>query len=219
MANYLATDTDLTSVANAIRTKGGTSAQLEFPSGFVSAIGAIPSGGGNTKVAFAIRDYKVPSQKWVVQNSFPNYIATGGCFHVIYTLQPNSNTSSDLMIPGIGIGQMSGWTLDASTPCLYPIIPKNTADPSNYSIVFYFRGAKSNTSMLVRDIVDENLKLDIKFYSNRYVDVHTNTTYQYNSTMQAWWNVFVTKSYFSVGQNQSGPLTGAIVELLAVEEA
>lgn len=39
-------DTDLTSVANAIRTKGGTSAQLAFPSGFVSAIAAIPSGGG-----------------------------------------------------------------------------------------------------------------------------------------------------------------------------
>lgn len=37
-------DTDLTSVANAIRTKGGTSAQLAFPSGFVSAVQAIPTG-------------------------------------------------------------------------------------------------------------------------------------------------------------------------------
>ena len=41
-------DTDLTSVANAIRTKGGTSAQLAFPAGFVSAIGAIPTGGTPT---------------------------------------------------------------------------------------------------------------------------------------------------------------------------
>ena len=40
-------DTDLTSVANAIRTKGGTSAQLAFPAGFVSAIDAIPTGGGD----------------------------------------------------------------------------------------------------------------------------------------------------------------------------
>lgn len=39
-------DTDLTSVANAIRTKGGTSASLAFPAGFVSAIAAIPTGGG-----------------------------------------------------------------------------------------------------------------------------------------------------------------------------
>lgn len=41
-------DADLLSVANAIRTKGGTSAQLAFPAGFVSAIDAIPTGGGGT---------------------------------------------------------------------------------------------------------------------------------------------------------------------------
>lgn len=45
MADYLTTDTELTSVANAIRTKGGTSAQLEYPSGFVTAIGDIQTGG------------------------------------------------------------------------------------------------------------------------------------------------------------------------------
>ena len=39
-------DADLTSVANAIRTKGGTSASLAFPSDFVSAIAAISGGGG-----------------------------------------------------------------------------------------------------------------------------------------------------------------------------
>lgn len=39
-------DADLTSVANAIRTKGGTSGQLAFPAEFVSAIEAIETGGG-----------------------------------------------------------------------------------------------------------------------------------------------------------------------------
>lgn len=39
-------DADLTSVANAIRTKGGTSSDLAFPAGFVSAVEAIPTGGG-----------------------------------------------------------------------------------------------------------------------------------------------------------------------------
>lgn len=37
-------DANLTSVANAIRTKGGTSAQMAFPTGFVSAVQAIPTG-------------------------------------------------------------------------------------------------------------------------------------------------------------------------------
>ena len=45
MADYLTTDTELTSIANAIRTKGGTSAALTYPAGFVSAIEAIPTGG------------------------------------------------------------------------------------------------------------------------------------------------------------------------------
>lgn len=43
---YKVTDTDLASIANAIRTRGGTSAQLEFPTGFVTAINNIPGGGG-----------------------------------------------------------------------------------------------------------------------------------------------------------------------------
>ena len=42
MAEYVTTDTELTSVANAIRTKGGTSASLAYPTGFVSAIQALP---------------------------------------------------------------------------------------------------------------------------------------------------------------------------------
>jgi len=42
---------DLTSVANAIRTKGGTSAQMAFPNGFVSAVQAIPTGSGKTLLA------------------------------------------------------------------------------------------------------------------------------------------------------------------------
>lgn len=44
MAEYLTTDTDLNAIADAINTKGGTSGQLIYPAGFVSAIQAIPTG-------------------------------------------------------------------------------------------------------------------------------------------------------------------------------
>lgn len=47
MADYLTTDTELASVADAIRAKGGTSDSLTYPDGFVSAIEAIPTGGGS----------------------------------------------------------------------------------------------------------------------------------------------------------------------------
>lgn len=42
--DYLTNDTDIKKVADAIHAKGGTSAPLVYPSGFVSAIQAIPSG-------------------------------------------------------------------------------------------------------------------------------------------------------------------------------
>ena len=45
MADYLTTDTELTSIASAIRTKGGTSSALVYPQGFIDAINNISSGG------------------------------------------------------------------------------------------------------------------------------------------------------------------------------
>lgn len=47
MADYLATDAELKSIADAIRTKGGTSEALSYPDGFVSAIEGISGGGGS----------------------------------------------------------------------------------------------------------------------------------------------------------------------------
>lgn len=44
MADYLVTDTELTSVADAIREKGGTTEPLSFPEGFVSAVESIQAG-------------------------------------------------------------------------------------------------------------------------------------------------------------------------------
>ena len=45
MAKCFVDDTSLTSIAEAIRTKGGTTDQLVFPAGFISAIEAIEAGG------------------------------------------------------------------------------------------------------------------------------------------------------------------------------
>lgn len=52
---YKVTGADLASVADAIRTKGGTSSPLEFPDGFVEAIGNI-SGGGSTLITKSITE-------------------------------------------------------------------------------------------------------------------------------------------------------------------
>lgn len=52
MAEYLTNDTDLKAVADAIRTKAGSTAQLSFPDGFVTAVNGIQTGGGG-----GARDY------------------------------------------------------------------------------------------------------------------------------------------------------------------
>lgn len=79
--NYIVDSDDLTSVANAIRTKGGTSASLAFPADFVSAIAAIPSGGGSSvqtgtfTVASDIRFYaNTPQTLAVGFSGQPDYI-------------------------------------------------------------------------------------------------------------------------------------------------
>lgn len=50
-------DSDLEDIADAIRTKGGTSASLAFPAGFISAIDAIPTGGGGVPSLVASGTY------------------------------------------------------------------------------------------------------------------------------------------------------------------
>ena len=49
-------DANLTTIADAIRAKGGTSDALVFPSGFVSAVQAIQAGGGGTITAASSKD-------------------------------------------------------------------------------------------------------------------------------------------------------------------
>jgi hypothetical protein len=47
---YITTEVDLKKVANSIRAKGGTSAPLVYPDGFVNAVNAIPTGGSDIPV-------------------------------------------------------------------------------------------------------------------------------------------------------------------------
>ena len=53
MADYIVKDTELTSVANAIRTAGGTSSLLTFPNGFANAINNISGSGGSSDFSTA----------------------------------------------------------------------------------------------------------------------------------------------------------------------
>lgn len=87
--DYLTTNTELTSIANAIRTKGGTSASLVYPAGFVTAIGniqsAYPSADGEmfgtvpSIISFSIKgtsytaDSGMTWAEWVASEYNPTY--------------------------------------------------------------------------------------------------------------------------------------------------
>ena len=81
-------DADLTSVANAIRTRGDTSAQLTFPNGFVDAIEAIPSGGVDTLTA-ALND-ELTSFNYDGTADIPPYLF---CSHTALTSISLPNTT------------------------------------------------------------------------------------------------------------------------------
>ena len=93
MANYIVSDTNLTAVANAIRTKGGTSAQLEFPDDFVSAIGDIQTGGGMTVEPLSVTEngtYTAPTGK---AYSPVTVNVSGGGTDTLLALENNTLTS------------------------------------------------------------------------------------------------------------------------------
>lgn len=61
-------NSDLEDVADAIRAKSGGSSQLAFPSGFVSEIGNISSGGGDSDIQLISEfDFTVPEQTSAAQ--------------------------------------------------------------------------------------------------------------------------------------------------------
>ena len=78
-------DADLTSVANAIRAKSGGSSQLAFPAGFVSAIGDIPSGGGDSETIDALVSGQMGNKSYTFTVSSMNsrvFANTKGAFSV-----------------------------------------------------------------------------------------------------------------------------------------
>ena len=57
MANLLTNTSELTSIANAIRSKTGKSGTISFPNGFVSEIGSIGGGGGGIVTEISVEIY------------------------------------------------------------------------------------------------------------------------------------------------------------------
>lgn len=71
---YLVQGASLTTVADAIRERGGTTAPLNFPEGMASAIRGIQNGGGDlSSVDVYIADFTVPADLIVTAGAVDKY--------------------------------------------------------------------------------------------------------------------------------------------------
>lgn len=108
--NYITTATDLTAVADAIRTKGGTSASLSWPSGFATAIANIPTSGGGDEVfnQMITRTYPFASP---VQTISTSYVGSGAFAWTrsanIALSFPNATEISDYAFHGASFEQLT----------------------------------------------------------------------------------------------------------------
>jgi len=99
MADYIVKDTELTSVANAIRTAGGTNSLLSFPNGFISAVGNISGGGGSSDFSAA----NVTIVGTTPDTEFECIsIDEDGMYHTIY-VSTGSGTATALLYKGSAI--------------------------------------------------------------------------------------------------------------------
>lgn len=182
------------------------------------------TGSGGVDSAFRVTDFKVPSAKWVINQGIPNYIANGGCLHIKITI-PETTVSTDSEVLSIGADALSSWT--PSTNCsIFTAFYAKTGGGNNYSL--RLRGASVNGWFSVTELADANNEVEIKVYSDKMVDVKTNTTYYYDSAPDAGGLSFsvlktvmtnlCTYPYISVGCNQfSARASGHIVSLFAIE--
>lgn len=132
-------DANLTTIANAIRAKGGTSASLAFPAGFVSAVEAIPTGS-------AVTGYGNPYT--MMMHGYGTYTVDGTSGVVAWDTYANNTNNSRRCLAAISgeheIKRRTAENSYSSGTGIYPIaIPTGTSsvsivsDVTGQAIVFF----------------------------------------------------------------------------------
>lgn len=116
--DYVVSDSSLTSVADAIRAKGQTSAALEYPDGFIGAINAIPTGGGVT-----------PEPLSVTANG--TYTAPSGTAYNPVTVNVPSGGGGSVPAKDVNFRDYDGTVVNAYTKTEFLALSAMPANPSH----------------------------------------------------------------------------------------
>jgi hypothetical protein len=180
MANYLATDTDLEAVADAIRAKSGGSGQLAFPSGFVSEIGNIPSGGGGEWTSDGIAAGTEPNGDIVLtgntiaNRAFYGRPITGISAPNVTTVGYASFYKSSVKtarfdnLETIGDGDEAGYLFEECRSLEKAIFPKLKTIGSGNKCMFYNAGTTSSYKAVI--VMPKVTSLGAKTFDRCYVD-------------------------------------------------
>ena len=98
--NYITNTEELTSIADAIREKGGTSAPLEYPEEYVSAIEAISGGGGGSdKNIQVLNEYReVNTVNALINIIGPLVVNKTGTYKISYMACKKTLASADIRL-------------------------------------------------------------------------------------------------------------------------
>ena len=171
MSDYLVTDTELTGIANAIRTKGGTSSELSFPSDFVSAIGAITTGKDFVSGSFTCPDEDT-TQTINFGKTFNNYLFIIEMTDESKSALVASGTTSTISIGFVGVypkRTINGKTVASNEVSeRYVASSNSTTSGSTSYITCSSTGLSANVRALIDATPQNNL---IRGYSYNYTVV------------------------------------------------
>lgn len=222
MSNYLVDGADLTSVAAAIRTKGGTSAQLQFPQGFVDAVGNIQAGGDPLEMARRIANGTITSYVDDELTSLRRY-AFYGCnlvefiCHNVNSLMQNCFTGNrPLKIALTKWTYSSGYAMQTNTAVIAFDLEAAYQLPANN-----FNGCTQLSTLILRhngvvSLQNTNAFTNTPFASGKaggtlYVPQALIASYQSATN----WSTIL--NYGSGEQNQILPIEGSIYETQYVD--
>jgi hypothetical protein len=147
MSDYKVADTELTSVANAIRAKTGKSTQIEFPTEFVSEIGSISGGGDDWPTRFYIIDPNVMDTVYNAQTNYPyklyspfdivlytdSSVASGGYDRVYHLYNKTHSNVTEKVISRNGFNMVSGRCLSKIKAGVYSKLYATVSVSSGYA--------------------------------------------------------------------------------------